>query len=164
MTIMELGALGEFFGAIAVFATLLFLAIEIRHSSRSADDAAVMMRGQSMREILLLLASDPELSRVYTRWLREDEAQVLQAYERGDEECIRFVNTCLSALVSLQSSWLTDRSSNGRSLTASRLRWQMEQPGCRAVWELYREVHFYEAFRAEIDVLVRDLRDLRALA
>ena len=41
MTIMEmaqlLGNLGEFFGSIAVVATLVYLAIQIRHSSRQTE-------------------------------------------------------------------------------------------------------------------------------
>ncbi len=37
MTITELGALGEFVGAIAVVATLLFLAIQVWRSARAAD-------------------------------------------------------------------------------------------------------------------------------
>ena len=40
MNIMELGALGEFVGAIAVVATLAYLAIQVRASARNtATDA-----------------------------------------------------------------------------------------------------------------------------
>ena len=34
MSIMELGALGEFIGAIAVVATLAYLALQVRQSSK----------------------------------------------------------------------------------------------------------------------------------
>ena len=37
MTIIELGALGEFVGAIAVVATLIYLAVQIRQNTRSMD-------------------------------------------------------------------------------------------------------------------------------
>ena len=154
MTINELGSLGEFFGAIAVFATLLFLAMQIRHANRAAEDTAVVMRSQSMREILLLLSSNADLARCYASWLAASETEVVRAYEAGDAEVIRFGNMCLSILVTLQSSWLTDRSEKGRSLTRSRLHWQIEQPGCRGIWHLFRDVHFYEEFRVEVDALM----------
>lgn len=38
MTIMELGALGEFIGAIAVVATLVFLALEVRHGAKTIEE------------------------------------------------------------------------------------------------------------------------------
>ena len=145
--------LGEFLGAIAVFTTLLFLAMQIRHANRTADDSAVVARGQSMREILLLLGRDEELAGLYQRGLAMTEADMLRAYEAGDVEAMRFGNLVLSALVTLQSSWLTDRSEKGQRLTHSRLRWQFDQPGVRAIWTLFRDVHFYEEFRFEADAL-----------
>lgn len=158
MSISDLGSLGEFLGAIAVFATLLFLAMQIRHANRTADDQAVVMRSQSMREILLMLGGDAELASLYQRWLGADEASVLRAYEDGDPDVIRFGNLVLAALVTLQSSWLTDRSEKGRRLTQSRLRWQFEQSGVRAVWEIFRDVHFYDEFRAESDSMIEAIR------
>ena len=41
MTIMELGALGELLGAIAVFATLIYLSVQVRQNTRSIDAAPV---------------------------------------------------------------------------------------------------------------------------
>lgn len=158
MTISDLGSLGEFFGAIAVFATLLFLAMQVRFARRASEDTSVVLRSQGMREILLMLSSDGELNRIYAHWLAAPEEEVEAAYARGDDDVIRFGNLCLSALVTLQGSWLTDRSAHGRELTASRLQWQLSQPGCRAVWTLFREVHFYSTFRREADRLVEELR------
>ena len=37
MTIMELGALGEFVGAFAVVATLAYLAVQVRHSKSALN-------------------------------------------------------------------------------------------------------------------------------
>lgn len=158
MTISDLGSLGEFLGAIAVFTTLLFLAMQIRHANRTADDSAVVARSQSMREILLLLGRDEELAGLYQRGLAMTEAEMLRAYDAGDVDAMRFGNLVLSALVTLQSSWLTDRSEKGLRLTHSRLRWQFEQPGVRAIWTLFRDVHFYEEFCSEADAMVEAAR------
>lgn len=164
MSLIQLGALGEFFGAIAVFATLLFLAMQVRFARRTAEDTSAVMRSQGMREILFKLSEDPELSLVYARGLNTEVDEVLRGYERTDPDVVRFVNLCLAALVTLQASWQTDRSERGRTLTVSRLGWQMERPGCRAVWALFREVHFYEDFRAEVDALIADLPDPAVVA
>jgi hypothetical protein len=158
VTISDLGALGEFFGAFAVFAALLFLALQVRFARRASDDTSVIMRSQSMREILLALARDPDLNTLYLRWLDQPEEKVLEALGRGDLEVTRFANVCLSVLVTLQSSWLTDRSPMGAELTHSRLRWQLERSGSRAVWSVFRDVHFYREFRDEADALVETLR------
>lgn len=47
MTIMELGALGEFLGAIAVFATLVYLAVQVRQNTRSLDAAQRLALAQT---------------------------------------------------------------------------------------------------------------------
>ena len=38
MTITALGALGEFVGAFAVVATLIFLSVQVRYSARAMDE------------------------------------------------------------------------------------------------------------------------------
>ena len=39
MTVMELGALGEFVGAIAVVVTLIFLAIQVRYQNDGGNQS-----------------------------------------------------------------------------------------------------------------------------
>lgn len=39
MSVMELGALGEFLGSIGVIVTLIYLAIQVRQNTRSMDEA-----------------------------------------------------------------------------------------------------------------------------
>ena len=46
MNIMELGALGEFVGAFAVVATLIYLAIQVRHGKASLDANTSSVRAQ----------------------------------------------------------------------------------------------------------------------
>ena len=41
MTVMELGALGEFLGVFALVATLIYLSIQVRHA-RSESEKAVL--------------------------------------------------------------------------------------------------------------------------
>jgi hypothetical protein len=47
MTIIELGALGEFVGAIAVVATLVYLAVQIRQNTRSMEEGRRLALAQT---------------------------------------------------------------------------------------------------------------------
>ena len=64
MTIMELGALGELLGAIAVFATLVYLAVQVRQNTRSIEAAqrlalaqTYQMRSDGLQQMLVQAAS-----------------------------------------------------------------------------------------------------------
>ena len=79
MTITELGALGEFFGAIAVVATLVYLALQIRQNSallqankesmeansRISINAAYDQTFDHLSRIRLLRAGDGEVARIW---------------------------------------------------------------------------------------------------
>ena len=47
MSIMELGALGEFLGSIGVIATLIYLAMQISHNTRSMDESRKLAMAQT---------------------------------------------------------------------------------------------------------------------
>ncbi len=49
MTILELGALGEFVGAFAVLATLIYLAAQIRQNTRSMDEGHRFLLAQTFQ-------------------------------------------------------------------------------------------------------------------
>ena len=58
MTIMELGALGEFVGSIGVIATRVYLAIQIRQNSAATKAQAVQTTSDKMVDISLAMAAD----------------------------------------------------------------------------------------------------------
>ena len=64
ITIMELGALGELLGAIAVFATLIYLSVQVRQNTRSIDAAqrlalaqTYQMRSDALQSMLVQAAA-----------------------------------------------------------------------------------------------------------
>jgi hypothetical protein len=66
------GALGELIGAVAVVATLAFLAVQVRQSQRTQRDANAIARAAAVdkafdqfAEHRRLLASDPEITRIW---------------------------------------------------------------------------------------------------
>jgi len=66
MSIMELGALGEFIGSIGVIVTLVYLAVQIRQNTRSIDEsrkyaAAQAYQARTASSIELIKMRDPEV-------------------------------------------------------------------------------------------------------
>ena len=66
MSIIELGALGEFLGSIGVIATLIYLAIQIRQNTHSLDEGRRLAMSQSydarahrVDEVLRLASESP---------------------------------------------------------------------------------------------------------
>lgn len=66
MTIIELGALGEFLGSIAVLATLVYLAVQIRQNTRSMEESRKLALAQTYQmrsdalQMMLVHAADSE--------------------------------------------------------------------------------------------------------
>jgi len=66
MTILELGALGEFLGSIAVLATLVYLSMQIRQNTRSMDESKKLALAQTYQmrsdalQTMLVQAADSE--------------------------------------------------------------------------------------------------------
>ncbi len=79
MSIVELGALGEFVGALAVVATLIYLALQIRQNSAMLEQNHEFSRASILQESNVmystfrgLIAGDAGLARIYHRALSEE--------------------------------------------------------------------------------------------
>lgn len=66
MTIIELGALGELLGSIAVLATLVYLSVQVRQNTRSMDESKKLALAQTYQmrsdalQMMLVNAADSE--------------------------------------------------------------------------------------------------------
>ena len=66
MTIIELGALGELLGSIAVLATLVYLSVQVRQNTRSMDESKRLALAQTYQmrsdalQMMLVHAADSE--------------------------------------------------------------------------------------------------------
>ena len=79
MSIMELGALGEFVGAFAVVVTLIYLALQIRQNSAMLEQnhefsrASILQESNAMYSTFRgLIAGDAGLARIYHRALSDE--------------------------------------------------------------------------------------------
>ena len=96
MTNIELGALGEFLGSIAVLATLAYLSVQIRQNTRSMDESKKLALAQTYQmrsdalQMMLVHAADSEhigpiITKLTTVGYPEDIASLdhLSEEERG---------------------------------------------------------------------------------
>jgi len=77
MTIMELGALGEFVGAIAVVVTLIYLAVQIRQNTNAMEESkrlalaqTYQMRADALQEMLVEAADSEYIGPILTKLTR----------------------------------------------------------------------------------------------
>ena len=67
MSIMELGALGEFVAALAVLVTLVYLTIQIRHTRKESGRAVLQSRAEMAIGTQMSSAASDGLSAAYAR-------------------------------------------------------------------------------------------------
>ncbi len=67
MSIMELGALGEFVAALAVLITLMFLTAQVRHARQESARALTQARTSNGTNIQLEIAGSEGLAAAFTR-------------------------------------------------------------------------------------------------
>ena len=79
MTLQDLGSIGELIGAIATVATLVYLAVQIRHNTRGMEQNSVVMRMSFENQIRddgiqfrSMIAADPELVGIWRSGLTGD--------------------------------------------------------------------------------------------
>lgn len=96
MSLIELGALGEFLGSIAVLATLVYLSVQLRQNTRSMNESKKLALAQTYQmradalQLMLVTASDsryigPIIARLTEAGYPEDIAALdtLSNEERG---------------------------------------------------------------------------------
>jgi hypothetical protein len=99
MTIAELGSVGELVGAIATVATLAYLAIQIRSTTRAVRTASAQSVHESFATWYRMLAADSELSDLTTKGLRDYSS--LTESEKG-----RFISVSMAILLCSQDAFI----------------------------------------------------------
>jgi hypothetical protein len=91
MTIIELGAIGEFLGAIGVIATLIYLAVQIRQNTRAMEEnrrlslaQTYQMRADALQDMVVTAASS-ELSPIIVKLTEGGYPERIDALETLDD-------------------------------------------------------------------------------
>ena len=67
MDLMELGAIGELVGGVAVLITLIYLALQVRHGNEIAQDNASTVFAQAVSGLNSAVASDRGFAEIWVR-------------------------------------------------------------------------------------------------
>ena len=109
MSIQDLGAIGELLGSIAIFVTLVYLAIQTRLNRKALMDSALIELNRSFSSVNQNIIGSPEIALLYESGLR-DPAQL------NKEQALRFfmlvreaMNGYLSIYAHYQSGHLDKR-------------------------------------------------------
>jgi hypothetical protein len=149
LTIQDWGAVGEIVGGFAVVFTLIYLAMQLRQTSKSLQitnsDAASAMNAEVFQELI----SNPEFVALYLKGL----AGLENLDEAGR---LRFVLFCNKAMRFFENTWFlhaNDALAPGAWYGQQRgIQEMLSAPGSQEAWALNRNL-FSKAFVAFVDEL-----------
>jgi len=162
VSLQDLGSIGELIAAIATVATLVYLAIQIKHSARAQNRSNEFAQAGSIHDITTLfnemnwrLAGDGELADIYTRALAGGDLTPTEA-----TRFVAYVNTYVATIENLVGQQALELgyseldSSSALDLMAPILR-QLLKTKDGAKWWRETAPHLYvEEFRHQVDRVV----------
>ncbi len=147
MDIMELGAIGELVGGVAVIATLVYLAIQVRHGTRAARSAAYQAAVTSVAEFTRLVGSDPATAALFHNGLQDPS-------RLADDQRIQWAFLFTSAVRNFENlHYQHEIGSLDEAIWgpwAARIRGIFRTPGARAWWTEQRPA-YSSAFQAFVE-------------
>lgn len=143
-----LGSYGEFFGSIAVFATLGYLSIQVRQNTLAERRSALDTSIRNLMTVRQSLFENSEMTGISYRGLNDPDSL-------AEPEWYRFRIWLANVLMSLwhiysQPSDLKDELWGTQRLVLIRL---ITSPGGRRYWSQHRD-EFVPSFRAEVDSVI----------
>ncbi len=131
MNIMELGAIGELVGGVAVIATLIYLALQVRQSNTQAKMSVVQASRALATENIRAVSEDPAVTELYLRGLAERDALSATDRIRFDMFMIRLFRSWESQFYENRDGFMSDDMWESYGRTFERL---MRQPGSASSW------------------------------
>ncbi len=147
-----IGAIGEIIGALAVFLTLVYLALQIRQNTKAIQASAIDSGISKLNDVRESLYENGDLTRIYIQG-------IAQPADLDKESRVRFrllLHSILLAISNIYSQTIY----TGLSLST----WEsqlvileriFDSPGGRWFWKEYR-LEFEESFREKVDEILRD--------
>jgi len=152
MDITTLAAWGEFLGGIAVIASLIYLASQIRQSAKMARATAAHMNADQWSDDAKMVLQDAEVARIYYVGLEDRDVLPDSDRQRFDA----FMHMSFSSHASRYQLWREDVMSRETWQQAERgIRWMVTQPGVQQWWSVWR-ANFGDGFCAFVDALIRE--------
>ena len=150
MTLQELGGLGEFVGGIGVIVSLLYLARQIRDSSRLERLNARYAVSQALSNVFTRLDDDPELNRIWVAVRDRGEELDEQDQERFGRFLYRYFGQLSLAYA------FSEIDPEMRSRYEPLLMRFLQTPAVQGWWSRQRDF-VAEPFRSEVDSMLRTI-------
>jgi hypothetical protein len=131
-TAQLLGNFGEFVGAIAVVATLMYLAFQIRQSTRASQHTAFHEAMRDQVAALHLLSTHAELSEIIYKGLADFESLPEDEKRRFETWINSWLRTAESLLYEVESSRIEPEEWLG---VREHLKFAFSRPGFRQWWQ-----------------------------
>ena len=148
MTVQDWGAIGEIVGGIAIIATLIYLALQIRQSNTATHRQMYAAGAKEISDYWLTLARDFELHETYLK--------MLSAPEQLDDTQLERAHLVMDAYMTLMESYYLHNRQYDERL--SQERWSrvlarvFAMPGGRVYWRR-RRTYFHAEFGEYIDAI-----------
>ena len=148
-----IGAIGEVAGAIGVIVTLIYLAIQIRHNTRSSRLASFQSTTEMLTTVNTLIAGNDEIAEIFSRIYNEPDVELTP------KERIKFTFTNLCLFRAWETAYF--QRSEGMALQQSWLRY--EQSICAQIavprvkeWWLNNTFGFTKEFRDYVQSIIEE--------
>jgi hypothetical protein len=148
-----IGAIGEIIGAMAVFLTLVYLALQIRQNTKAVQAAAVDASVGKLNDVRETMYENAEIASIYIQGLAEPD-------QLDEESRLRFrllIHNILLAISNVYSqTGLTGLSLStweSQILIVKRI---ISTPGGQRFWKASR-LEFEETFRDQVDGILKEI-------
>jgi len=138
-----LGNIGDFVGGIAVIVTLIYLAVQVRHNTRSTRLASMQSTMLAAQNVGILPAQDRDLARVVRVGLTTPDALDDDEFQQFRYFLMSMLRVHEDMFVQHRAGVVDDETWTARS---SSLRTVFSLPGGRKVWDA--STAYREDFRA----------------
>lgn len=149
-----IGAIAELVGALGVIASVLYLAGQVRASTRASAVEAKLESTDLLNKFIDKLIDSPELNDIYMRGIIDIEALT-------KEEYLRFSNMSLKAFWFFSAAHFQFKtgtiSEDDFYEHRTVMRYWLRGMGCRAWWEKFGRLSVSPSFREFIEGEIREL-------
>jgi hypothetical protein len=144
-----LGNFGEFAGSIAVFATLIYVAVQVKQAKHQIDLVGLQTRATQASSVLQPIVTSPDFAQIFTKLNMLDYGE----YGLSPEETARFGAWFHTWLQTEQGSFFMLGEGSNDSLLA----WMLSTPAGNEFWE--KQKGFYAApFVARVEYIKAQLQ------
>jgi len=154
MSLEDLGNIGEFVAAIGVIASLIYLAVQIRHGSASVRATMFLTSSANQSEMTAHVYQDSEMARIFRVGQQGLESLT-------EDEQTRFVSFFATLFRTYEQMFQQDRMGLldpevWEARREAMLRF-FKQPGVQSMWRMRRHA-FSKSFRDLVDALQEELK------